>query len=88
MAVNGRRVVVDSEGHLRLAEGDYGQEADGTWTVRPPGRHSGGIPEHEVEEHEDGTITVTPSILFHGTEPEGEYSDWHGFLRRGVWSEA
>lgn len=34
---------------------------------------------HSVFEHEDGTITVSPSIVF----PFGGY---HGFLQHGVWS--
>lgn len=33
-----------------------------------------------IVEHEDGTITVTPSIM----DPGG----WHGFLERGVWRGA
>lgn len=33
---------------------------------------------HSIVEHDDGTITVTPSIVFH---------DWHGHLTEGVWSE-
>jgi hypothetical protein len=31
---------------------------------------------HTVVEHEDGTITVTPSIVT---------STWHGWLEKGVW---
>lgn len=63
---------------------------EGEWWVVPPlsaeqkinaavfkERLRWGTLEHEVEEHEDGTITVTPSI-------EGEH--FHGHLRRGVWS--
>lgn len=34
---------------------------------------------HEITEHPDGTITVSPSIVF----PRGGY---HGFLQSGVWS--
>lgn len=33
---------------------------------------------HEVEIHEDETISVSPSIIF----PNG----WHGFLKHGVWT--
>jgi hypothetical protein len=35
---------------------------------------------HAVIEHEDGTITVSPSIVM----PAGQR--WHGFLVRGIWS--
>ncbi len=82
--VPGRRVYINDEGHLPLAEGDYGKDHMGTWFVRPPGQHAGGIPEHDVEEHDDGTITVTPSIVqcdYDGREL------WHGWLRAGVWTE-
>jgi hypothetical protein len=33
-----------------------------------------------LEEHPDGTLTVSPSIQFPG---EG---GWHGYLKAGVWS--
>jgi hypothetical protein len=34
----------------------------------------------EITEHDDGTISVQPSIM----DPGG----WHGFLDRGVWTAA
>lgn len=37
---------------------------------------------HAITEHEDGTITVSPSILLTG--PDGE-EVYHGFLERGAW---
>jgi hypothetical protein len=36
-------------------------------------------------EHEDGTITVSPSINLHPTP--GMHGGWHGFLERGVWRQ-
>lgn len=39
----------------------------------------GSIEEHEVTEHEDGAITVNPSIAY-----EGIYK-YDGWLRRGEW---
>jgi hypothetical protein len=36
---------------------------------------------HNVIEHDDGTITVTPSILCR----QPSVGEWHGFLERGVW---
>lgn len=58
--------------------------ADGrrTWMVRTPNGHMGNLGKHDVTEHEDGTITVSPSILVSNPQ-EGEL--WHGFLERGVW---
>ena len=41
----------------------------------------GNLSNHSIEEHEDGTITVSPSILI---MPSG----YHGFLERGVWRSA
>lgn len=51
----------------------------------------GNLAGHQVVEHDDGTITVAPSILCH---PHGELDEndqrvekpgWHGFLECGVW---
>lgn len=66
------------------------------WNIRPPCGHNGMIgPEpagkgHQVDEHEDGTITVEPkpgnsnSILC--TWPvDGKPCGWHGYIDRGVW---
>lgn len=51
------------------------------WYVRDPNGDICSIrsSEHQVTEYEDGTITVTPSII----NPNGSY---HGFLNRGVWT--
>lgn len=69
----------------RPLPGDYGKQPDGTWYAVVPDENigMGNLSEHEVTEHEDGTITVSPSILvedFNG-------HNWHGFLERGVWRE-
>ena len=45
----------------------------------------GNLTNHEVKEHEDGTITVAPSILI-GVRESGK-EQWHGFLEHGVWRE-
>jgi len=72
--------------HPVLPEGGY-RRLGGIWHVRPPGtRHEGSIGKHDVTEHEDGTITVTPSILLETTWA-GELEAWHGYLERGVWRE-
>ena len=86
--MQGRRVYIDDEGGLPLKEGDYGQEKDGTWSVRPPGQSMGGIPRHEVEEHGDGTITVTPSIVLKVMAGDRAVREvWHGWLKCGIWTE-
>lgn len=52
------------------------------WYIKDPDGEIGTINmrHHQVVEHENGTITVTPSIL--------AKDGWHGFLRAGVWSDA
>lgn len=72
----GRRL--PDETHAGWRPGDYGR-IDGVWHVRPPKGDVGVLEAHTVMEHEDGTITVSPSILLEGV--------WHGFLERGVWRE-
>lgn len=93
------RVYPDENGSLRLKAGDYGKDADGTWACRPPTKHfpglekqqhplSGNLSGHQVTEHEDGTITVSPSILIQYTWGNPPISvEWHGYLERGVWRE-
>ena len=84
----GRRKQPDAQGDLRLAEGEYGKDSRGHWYGRVPGGHMGNLSGHDVTEHEDGTITVSPSILVGTTDEHGEpVTAWHGFLERGVWRE-
>lgn len=78
--MQGTRKQLDADGQLRLAEGEYGKDSRGCWMARPPGNHMGDLSGHKVTEHEDGTITVSPSILI-----DDGRNKWHGFLERGVW---
>lgn len=75
--VPGRRLADDAL--KNFAEGDYAR-IGGSWWIRPPGGHLGELTEHEVEEHEDGTISVRPSIVDckHGV---------HVYLDHGVWRQ-
>jgi hypothetical protein len=71
--------------------GDYQKRDDGRgWNIRPPRGHIGWLStepgHHTVVEHEDGTITVSPSILH--AVPHLPEESWHGYLERGVWREA
>jgi hypothetical protein len=94
--VQGQRIYCDGEGRFFLNRecqgvpmsecrpGDYWHYAPIGWACKLPNGLRAGISKHNVEEHEDGTITVTPSILCI------EYShgfDWHGHLTRGVFME-
>lgn len=78
---SGRDVLLDV-----APNGAYGSvERDGAtiWYVKTPNGHVGDVSRHEVVEHEDGTITVSPSILV--SDHTGEL--WHGYLVQGVWNE-
>jgi len=84
--MKGVRKQLDDDGQLRLAEGEYGKNRRGIWQARPHGMHVGSLQNHTVTEHEDGTITVSPSILI-TSEERGQKVEWHGYLERGVWRE-
>jgi hypothetical protein len=86
--MQGRRVYPKDDGVLYLQEGDYGLDTrDNYWYGRPPGHHAGSFKQHEIVEHDDGTITVSPSILLTDYDDSGEKVIWHGYLERGVWRE-
>jgi hypothetical protein len=69
--------------------GEYGKSSvDNLWHCRPPqkkGFYCGmaNLGNHNITEHEDGTITVSPSILITGHHGK----QWHGYLERGIWRE-
>jgi len=80
----------DNPDDLLPNPGDYGKGSDGKWFGCPPARASdtdlpliANLSGHQVIEHEDGTITVSPSILI--AKHTGE--QWHGYLERGFWRE-
>lgn len=62
-----------------MEPGDYGFTA--AWFCCAPNGSGGNLSRHDITEHEDGTITVSPSILI----TRGNDRDWHGYLERGVW---
>lgn len=85
--------VYGKEPHL-LEAGEYCFDAaDGRWYVCPPDGDVCAIsaPPWSITEHEDGTITVSPSIrrFAHGALDDAgnriEIPEWHGYLERGVW---
>ena len=69
----------------KFSSGDYGRAPDdglgNHWYACTPNGHLANLSRHEVTEHADGTITVSPSILV----SDGEGPVWHGYLERGVW---
>lgn len=51
-------------------------------------RHVTSPPHDAFVEHDDGTVTISPSIL--AVRSESEPTDpppWHGYLERGIWRE-
>lgn len=70
-----------------LKSGQYGKHRRGTWYCIPPNRDPfgfvGNLSRHDIVEHEDGTITVSPSILI----TVNNVGEWHGYLEKGMWRE-
>ena len=84
--MQGKRVelIPQPGGFQLLNPGEYGKWTDGTWSACTPNGHGANLSHHDVVEHEDGTITVTPSILVSNNK---DGALWHGYLTRGVWRE-
>jgi len=78
----GRRI--DGIEPQELEAGEYGRcFPDDHWYARSPDGQLCNLSAHDIQEHENGRITVTPSILV----SDGN-SSWHGFLVHGVWRKA
>lgn len=83
--MQGRRLYPDEHGNIKfesIEPGDYYKSPHTGWGARLPDGRFCGLNGHKIEEHDDGSITVSPSILVKGGGVDGE---WHGFLDRGVW---
>jgi hypothetical protein len=70
---------------------EYGKWTDGTWYGCTPNGHGCNLGAHKIEEHADGTITVSPSIRV-STPAQPQYQRpeielWHGWLEHGVWRD-
>lgn len=81
--MRGRKVYLkSSELHL-LKPGEY-TNADGIWYAVPPNSPDllANLSKHQVVEHEDGTLSVSPSILVSNSS-----GSWHGYLERGIWRD-
>ena len=67
-------------------EGGFYDDVTFGWMIRPPGRKAYVrlSTAHTVTTHDDGTITVVPSLIY-GTQDRDDY--WHGWLEHGVFRE-
>jgi len=81
----GKRVelIPQSGGFQLLKPGEYGKWTDGKWFGCTPNDHGCNLSAHDIIEHSDGTITVSPSILV----SDNRDAVWHGFLEQGIWRE-
>lgn len=71
-----------------LQPGEYHRLGKTLWMMKAPNGEEGAIDQtkHTVVEHEDGTITVSPSILIYPHRTiDGHTPGWHGYLERGIW---
>jgi hypothetical protein len=70
-----------------LQPGDYQRVTlDGgvAWYAMTPNGHLANLGNHTITEHDNGTITVAPSILI---ESAKHLSLWHGWLEHGIWRD-
>lgn len=79
--MHGRRLPDGTDWNSALQPGDYWKHESGVWYCLTPTGLLGTLRGHEVTEHDDGTITVRPSIFVNQGKPD----QWHGYLERGVW---
>jgi hypothetical protein len=77
----GHRAYPDDEYFLGEPGSYWKHKSLGTWYCVTPEGQYGNLTRHDVVEHDDGTITVSPSILITGHE----VPEWHGYLERGEW---
>lgn len=66
----------------QVKPGDYFLMAPGRWFLCAPSGEHGQATNvvWTIEEHEDGTITISPSLHFNKSQ-----NGWHGYLQRGQW---
>lgn len=74
---------ISKPGAYGKVDAKHGGSRVSWWQVTAPDGHAGCLDPkiHTVVEHDDGTITVTPSIDMSHFVPGG----FHGWLTAGVW---
>lgn len=79
----GRRLKDGDYAYEGVQPGDYWRDQQGTWFAETPNGLRANLTNHNVVEHDDGTITAHGSILVNRDRP----NTWHGYLERGIWRE-
>lgn len=80
--VDGKRVQWPESGVLTAGQYAMHPHERHFFAMTPNGRLAN-LKNHTVTEHDDGRISVQPSILV----SSGGREEWHGFLENGVWRE-
>jgi hypothetical protein len=85
--MQGKRFYPDDKRDFPNIRGEYMKQADGSWLLcLPTGIHATiNSKIWNITEHDDGTITVSPSI--YTKSPANNEYDWHGFLEKGIFRE-
>ena len=83
-------VHIKGDDYSTLENGQYGRlEHKGTWFCKTPDGHYGNLAHHDITEHEDGTITVSPSIEISTSDRyRKKIVLFHGYLEHGQWRSA
>jgi hypothetical protein len=66
-----------------LEAGEYCKWNGIIYAMTPDGKLAN-LANHTIINNQNGTITVSPSILVSGGEKDGS---WHGYLENDVWRE-
>jgi hypothetical protein len=84
--MNGQRLPDGTDWSSAVPNGAYWKSVhDGRWDATTPNGLLANLRGHQVTEHDDGTITVSPSIEVNRGRANPTKGYWHGFLERGVW---
>lgn len=89
MTIHGTRVADNELKGNPFRPGTYGrieiqsEPPRWIWVCTTPNGHHGSLDSHDITEHENGTITASPSLLITGGPNHEEL--WHGWLERGNW---
>lgn len=86
--MKGRRLPDGDHDKPEVQPGDYWKSARSVFEACAPNGDIGRIKTHKVIEHEDGTITVSPSLIFPKPGDTTTNTGWHGWLERGIWRKA